>query len=79
MAYTEKQLRNGATGDSSTQDTAQPSTDLTGTISGLQSQAVAAGNANMTEGHVLTGGLYGHSVSYEWDAGLAIGEMPGEM
>jgi hypothetical protein len=33
VAYTDKQLRNGATGDSATQDTAQPSVDVTGLVS----------------------------------------------
>lgn len=78
MAYTDKQLRNGATGDSATQDTAQPSVDLTATISAGLGQSVAAGNSNMTEGHALASELEGHMVSYEWDSGLAIGELQGE-
>ena len=76
--YTDKQERNGATGSTATQDTAQPSVDLTAMISSGLDSAVTAGNANMTEGHVLQGTLYGHTVSYDWDDGLAINEMPGE-
>jgi len=79
VAYTEKQERNGATGDAGVNTTvAQPSTDLTSTVSSGLAQAVAAGLANMQEGHAMTGGLYGHTVSYDWDDGLAISEMPGE-
>jgi len=70
VAYTEKQERNGATGDAAVNTTvAQPSTDLTSTVSSGLAQAVAAGLANMQ---------YGHTVSYDWDDGLAISEMPGE-
>ena len=87
MAYTDKQLRNGATGDSATQDTARPSVDLTATISGLQSQAEAAGNDRWNEGRGLiespAGAGGGREVGaggsmWEWDAGLAINEMSGE-
>jgi hypothetical protein len=42
VAYTDKQLRNGATGDSATQDTAQPSVDVTALVSSEISAAQAA-------------------------------------
>jgi hypothetical protein len=74
MGFTQKQERNGATGSGGEQQSGQ-----TGPIPDVPiSQAEAAGNSNMAEGHVMVSTLAGHSVSFDWEAGLAIGEVPGE-
>jgi hypothetical protein len=89
VAYTDKQIRNGATGAvSDNTSVAQPSTDLTGEIAAAISQAEAAGNDRWNEGRGLldspqgSGGsgrqVGGGGSMWEWDAGLAINEASGE-
>jgi hypothetical protein len=74
MAYTAKQERNGAVGSGGQQNSAQPGPEPVVPMGA----AVAAGNAYGQEGHALMDALAGHTVSFDWEAGLAIGELPGE-
>ena len=88
MAYTDKQMRNGATGDSGTQNTAV-SGPMPADVGGLMQQAESAAAATMAEGHALMespqgSGVSGHEVgthgsTYEWDSGLAINDVEGGM
>ncbi len=78
MAFTAKQERNGAAQGGGGQNTAVPGPSAQADIAAAKAQAEAAGMANMTEGHAMTDTTSGHTVSFEWDAGLAIGEMAGE-
>jgi hypothetical protein len=81
-----KQQRNGNTGPAGEQDSMPgPYPDVGGVMSASQSAA----DVRSTEGHDFMSspagsGAGGHQVGgygamFEWDAGLAIGEEPGEM
>lgn len=94
MAYTDKQVRNGATGDSATDNTAQtgPMPD----VAPLIQQAQDAAGGRGADGHGLMSAPQGSGPAassgiadsdrvlgaggniWEWDSGLAISEMPGE-
>jgi len=95
MAYTDKQERNGATGEVATQNTAVtgPMPDVEPLVRQAQdvgmgrandaldffSSAAGAGPApssNVADSDRIVGNP-GGSV-WDWDAGLAISEMPGE-
>jgi len=87
MVFTAKQERNGATGSAGEQQSAQ-----TGPIPNVPiGAAEAAGNDRWNEGAGLLATPQGSGPSpggtrvvgaggniWEWDAGLAIGELPGE-
>ena len=94
MAYTEKQQRNGATGDGGERGFGGPSS--VPDVGGLQSQAEGAGNSRFDEGRGVfqspqgsgpssSSGpenagrqIGGYSSMFEWDSGLAVDEQPGE-
>jgi len=85
MAYTAKQLRNGATGDGGEQQSAQvgPGAD----VAGLMSTAEAAADARKREtaGFMQSpqgSGVGGHELGaggdiWQWDSGLAINDVEG--
>jgi hypothetical protein len=75
VAITGKQERNGVPGPDGFRDSA---TGPVPDVAPLIGQAQSAGTSNMLEGHAVAGVLAGHTVSFEWDAGLAIDEQPGE-
>jgi hypothetical protein len=78
MAFTPKQERNGADMGGGGQDTALPGPSALADIAAAKAQAEAAGLSNMAEGHAMAGAtLDGHTVSFEWDAGLAINDNEG--
>jgi len=78
VAFTDKQVRNGADqGGGDGQNTAVPSADVTGDVASAKTQAESAGNAYMLDGHALAGAIAGHTVSFEWDAGLAVNDNEG--
>jgi hypothetical protein len=75
MAVTDKQARNGVPGPDAFRDSQPgPVPD----VAPLIGQAESAGSSNMLEGHATAATLAGHTVSFEWDAGLAIDELSGE-
>jgi hypothetical protein len=89
MGYTDKQIRNGATGSGGEQQSAQ--SGPMPNVAPLQSQAESAGEDRWNEGAGLLATPQGSGPSpggtrvvgsggniWEWDAGLAISEMPGE-
>jgi hypothetical protein len=77
MAFTDKQIRNGADQGGGEQNTATPGPSAQADIAAAKGQAEAAGMSNMSEGHAMAGTLAGHGVSFEWDAGLAISDIEG--
>ncbi len=77
MGFTPKQVRNGATGSGGEQDTARPGPDASGDVAAGKAAAESYGVAHSSDGHALTGSLAGHTVSFEWDAGLPINDVEG--
>jgi hypothetical protein len=87
MAFTGKQQRNGTDigGGGEQNPMPGPMPD----VAGLMSQSQSAAEVRSMEGRDLMAspqgsGAAGHEVGgygamFEWDAGLAIGEQPGEM
>jgi hypothetical protein len=88
--FTSKQERNGTDMGVETHNSAIPGPDWEATISSMKGRAEAAGAYRMNEGVNATfmspfgagtsGGEYmnpGGSM-WQWDAGLAVPEMPGE-
>ncbi len=85
MGYTQKQERNGATGNAGGQNSAQPSSVVD--VAPVQAQAESAGLLFDGDGHALLAspqgaGSGGHTVGgggsmFEWDAGLAINDYEG--
>ena len=88
MAYTDKQVRNGATGSGGEQNSAQPGPNWAGDISAAQGTAEAAADARKQEtaGFITSpqgSGVGGHQMGgggsmWEWDSGLAVNEASGE-
>jgi len=88
MFYTGKQDRNGATGSTAQQVSAQPGPDATADIAAAVGMSTNAGNQRAAEAAVLIqlpagNGFGDHIVGasgdiWEWDSGLPIKEMPGE-
>ena len=77
MAFTAKQERNGAAQGGGGQNTAVPGPDATSAVASAKTQAESAGNAYMLDGHALASEIAGHTVSFEWDSGLAVNDNEG--
>jgi hypothetical protein len=85
MGYTDKQVRNGATGDAGERSS---QTGPVPNVSPVMGQAESAGNDRWNEGRGLLespqgSGTGGHQVGsggsmWEWDSGLAVDELSGE-
>jgi hypothetical protein len=87
VAFTDKQVRNGADQGGGGQNTAIPGPDSTPDIAGLIPVSVSAAMTRLEEGHAMIespqgSGVDGHQVGaggsmWEWDSGLAVNDVEG--